>query len=147
MSRLTKPLLFASPEECEQAFYEALAAGDAEAVVDLWLDDEEVCCVHPGGGRLVGHHAVKASWTATLAGGALPIRALSRRCFESAGVTVSHVIEEIVVTRGRQREVVQVLATNAFVKTPAGWKMVLHHAAPAPQGQAQDVEGVHGTVH
>jgi hypothetical protein len=27
-----------------------------------------------------------------------------------------------------------VLATNVYVKTPAGWKMVLHHASSAPGG-------------
>jgi len=31
MPRLSKPLLFASPAECEQAFYDALEAADAEA--------------------------------------------------------------------------------------------------------------------
>ncbi len=31
MSRLGKPMLFASPEECERAFYEAMEQGDLEA--------------------------------------------------------------------------------------------------------------------
>lgn len=44
MSRLTKPLLFASPVECEQAFYDALEAADAEALCELWLDDDDVVC-------------------------------------------------------------------------------------------------------
>ena len=42
------------------------------------------------------------------------------------------VIEEVVVTQGRKQQVAHVIATNAYVKTPAGWKMVMHHASPAP---------------
>jgi ketosteroid isomerase-like protein len=148
MSRLTKPLLFASPEECEQAFYEALQAGDADAVSDAWLDDDDVCCVHPGGARLVGYAAVRSSLVALLANGPVQIRTVSRKCFESSTVVVSNVIEEVVVAQGGTRQLVHVIATNAFVKTPAGWKMVLHHAAAAPQGRAADViETPHGPVH
>jgi len=148
MSRLTKPLLFASPEECEQAFYEALQAGDADGVSDAWLDDDDVCCVHPGGARLVGYAAVRSSLVALLANGPVQIRTVSRKCFESSTVVVSNVIEEVVVTQGGNRQLVHVIATNAFAKTPAGWKMVLHHAAAAPQGRATEViETPHGPVH
>jgi len=148
MSRLTKPLLFASPEECEQAFYEALQAADADAVTDAWLDDDDVVCVHPGGARLVGYSAVRASLVALLSSGPVQIRTVSRKCFESSTVAVSNVIEEVVVVQGGSRQLVHVIATNAFAKTPSGWKMVLHHAAPAPQGRAADViETPHGPVH
>jgi ketosteroid isomerase-like protein len=134
MQRLTKPLLFASPEECEQAFYEALESADIEAVAETWLDDDDVVCVHPGGARLVGYSAVQ-------------IRTVSRKCFESPTVAVTNVIEEVVVVQSGSRQLVHVIATNAFAKTPSGWKMVLHHAAPAPQGRAADIETPHGPVH
>lgn len=147
MPGLTKPLLFASPVECEQAFYEALEAGDIEAVAELWLDDEDVVCVHPGGPRLVGANAVRSSWAQILANGALNIRATARKNVETPTLAVHNVVEEIVVTQGRGQQVVHVIATNAYVKTPAGWKMVLHQASPAAEGPAQDVEGHPGPLH
>lgn len=147
MSRLTKPLLFASPAECEQAFYEALEAADAEAVADLWLDDEDVACIHPNGPRLVGHGAVVASWRAILANGPVRIRASSKKSLETPTVAVHAVIEEVVVAQGRQQQIAHVFATNAYVKTPGGWKMVLHHASPAPEGRAEDVESPAGLLH
>ncbi len=133
MSRLTKTLLFASPEDCEQAFYEALESADVDAVADAWLDDDDVCCVHPGGARLVGYSAVRSSLAALLSNGPVQIRTVSRKCFESPTLAVTNVIEEVVVVQAGSRQLVHVIATNAFVKTPAGWKMVLHHAAAAPQ--------------
>jgi ketosteroid isomerase-like protein len=145
--RLSKPMLFSSPAECEQAFYEALEAGDADLVADLWLDDEDVCCVHPGGPRLVGAAAVRASWAAILANGALNIRATARKSVETPSLAVHNVIEEIMLLQGRGQQVVQVIATNAYVKTPAGWKMVLHQASQAAEGVTEDVVAPSGPLH
>lgn len=140
-------MLFASPEECEQAFYEALENADAEAMADLWLQDDDVCCTHPGSARIIGYAAVRASWAAILGSGALPIRTLARRSFESPTLAVSSLIEELVVLQGSARRLVHVLASNAYVKTPAGWKMVLHSGSPAPEGQVMEAASPPGTVH
>jgi ketosteroid isomerase-like protein len=147
MSRLTKPLLFSSSAECEQAFYEALEAADIDAVTDLLHDDEDVCCVHPGGPRLIGYAAVRASWAALLGSGGLRIRAQARKTLETPSVALHNVIEEIVVEQGRQQKVMHVIATNGYVKTPTGWKMVLHHASPAPAGPVEEFEAPHGPLH
>jgi ketosteroid isomerase-like protein len=147
MHSLTKPLLFASPDECEQAFYDALEAADVEAIAELWLDDDDVCCVHPGGPRIVGAAAVRASWAAILSDGPLRMRAAQRKTVETPTVALSNVIEEVIVTQGRSQRVVHVITTNAFVKTPGGWKMVLHHASPAPEGRPPIAESPAGTLH
>jgi ketosteroid isomerase-like protein len=146
-TRLGKPLMFASAEECERSFYEALEAADAEAMADLWLDDDDVCCIHPNGPRLLGHAAVRASFNAILGNGAMQLRVAARKSLDTPTVVTSNVIEEFTVSRGADRSVVHVIATNVFVKTNAGWKMVLHHASPAPGGQAPDVEAPHGPLH
>lgn len=147
MTRLTRPVLFASAVECELAFYEALENADAEAVADLWLDDDDVCCIHPNGPRLIGHAAVTASWRAILANGPVRVRPSGRKALDAPMVALHNVVEEIVVGQGPERQIVHVIATNAYVKTPAGWKMVLHHACPAPGGQARDVEAPVGPLH
>ncbi len=147
MSKLARPLLFASSDECERAFYEALETADADAAVDLWLEDADICCVHPGGPRLQGHAAVAGSWRAILANGPLRIRAAAKKTLETPTIALHNVVEEIVVQQGRAQKVVHVIATNAYVKTPAGWKMVLHHASAAPEGQATEVESPSGPLH
>lgn len=147
MSKLTRPLLFASADECEQAFYEALDSGDATALADLWLEDDDVVCVHPGGPRLTGYNAVRASWAAILANGALHVRSGSRRSLDTPTVTVNNVVEEVLVGEGSERHIARVLATNAYVKTAAGWKMVLHHASAAPDGESPSFDEAHGVLH
>lgn len=147
MSRLTKPLLFASPEECERAFYDALEAADADAVIDLWLEDDDVVCVHPNGPRLLGYAAVRASWTSILANGPVNVRGSSRKSLDTPTVAVHNVIEEVLVGQGKNQQIVSVVATNAYVKTSAGWKMVLHHASQANGGEVVSTSEPHAILH
>jgi ketosteroid isomerase-like protein len=147
MSRLTKPLLFASPEECEHAFYEALENADVDAVADLWLEDDDVVCVHPNGPRVLGYAAVRASWAAILAGGPLNVRGTSRKSLDTPTVAIHNVIEEVLIKEGSARQVVSVLATNVYVKTSAGWKMVLHHASQAKGGEVVSAAEPNAILH
>jgi ketosteroid isomerase-like protein len=144
---LGKPLMFASAEECERSFYEAMDAADIEAMADLWLDDDDVCCIHPNGPRLIGYAAVKASWHAILSNGPVHLRVANRKSLDTPTVVTSNVVEETTVVRGRDQQVVHMIATNVMVKTNAGWKMVLHHASPAPGGRVVDVEAPQGPLH
>ena len=74
MPRPPAAALFASPDDVEAAFYEALQRGDLDALMALWADDDEVVCVHPGGGgRLVGPAAIRASFEAIFAHSGIPV--------------------------------------------------------------------------
>ena len=54
-----KKTTFSTAQDCEAAFYEALEACDLEAMMEVWAEDEEVVCVHPGGPRLAGLQQVR----------------------------------------------------------------------------------------
>jgi hypothetical protein len=45
-------VIFATPEDVETAFYEAIARADLGALMSVWADDEEIVCIHPTGQRL-----------------------------------------------------------------------------------------------
>jgi ketosteroid isomerase-like protein len=58
--------IFATPQDAETAFYEALERADLDAMMAIWAEDEDVVCTHPGGERLVGFTAVRDAWRAGL---------------------------------------------------------------------------------
>ena len=62
--------LMASPEDAETQFYEAMREGNLERLMAVWADDDDIVCVHPGGARVVGPAAVRASFEAIFANGA-----------------------------------------------------------------------------
>jgi ketosteroid isomerase-like protein len=118
-----------SAAEVEAAFYEALNRADVEALMLLWAEDEEIVCVHPGGPRLHGHAAIQASWEAILERGGLQIR--PSQLHETHNLMSSvHTVIEGVTSSGS--EPAQLVATNVYMKTPQGWRMVLHHVSVAP---------------
>ena len=119
-----------SAAEVEAAFYEALNRADVDSLMALWADDEEIVCIHPGGPRLHGHAAIQQSWQAILEKGGLQIR--PSQLYESKNLMSSvHTVIEGVTATGTA-EPAHLLATNVYMKTPQGWRIVLHHVSVAP---------------
>ena len=139
--------IFSTPHEAEQAFYRAFERADLAEMMAVWAEEEDIVCIHPGGPRLTGHGPIRASWAAILSNGPLHVRSSSRKSLDTPTVAVHNVIEEVLVVRGREQQIARVIATNAYVKTGAGWKMVLHHASAAPDGEAASFEEVHAVLH
>lgn len=118
-----------SAAEVEAAFYDALNRGDAESLMELWAEDEDITCVHPGGPRLHGHDAVRASWEAILERGGLQIRPSQLHVIQTPACAVHCVIEGVTSSAG---EPAHLIATNVYMKTPLGWRMAAHHVSVAP---------------
>jgi uncharacterized protein (TIGR02246 family) len=130
--------LFPTADEAETAFYDAFERGDIAAMMTVWTESDSVVCVHPGGPRLVGFEAVRESWVQIFAGAPqLRVRTVDVQRFDEQGVAVHSVIEEV-SPRGQQGPVGQVYATNVFELTDGGWRMVVHHATPAPDAPQRD---------
>jgi uncharacterized protein (TIGR02246 family) len=138
-----------SPDDIEQQFYEALQQADLERLMALWSDDDEVACVHPGGPRVVGHGAIRASFEAIFHNGAIDARAERvRRLQLGPDCAVHHVLERVQVTQANApAQSAWVLATNLFVKTAQGWRLVLHHASPGHASEAQEISESPAVLH
>jgi ketosteroid isomerase-like protein len=124
--------IFASPQDVEVAFYEALERCDIAAMMSVWAEDEEVVCVHPGGPRLIGYAMIRDAWQQVFANG----RRLRVRLSQQTSVTtpfamVSTLLEHI-ATVDNENVSAPVAATNVYVRGPLGWRMVAHHASPVP---------------
>ncbi|MFT5644408.1 MAG: ketosteroid isomerase-like protein [Janthinobacterium sp.] len=122
-----------SAAEVEAAFYDALNRADLDALMALWADDEEIVCIHPGGARLIGHAAIRASWQTILASGGLHILPSQLHEAHNLMSSVHTVVESSGAAKG---EATHLIATNVYIKAPRGWRIVLHHASTAP-GSAQ----------
>ncbi len=125
-----------SAEAAEAAFYEALQAGDVEAAMRVWAEDEEPVCVHPGGARLVGVAAIRASYEQLLGSGPLPIVPECALRTVTLGCAVHSVVERVQLPLEGLPAFTCVLATNVYLRTPQGWRLVLHHASPGTVDEA-----------
>jgi uncharacterized protein (TIGR02246 family) len=124
--------IFPTAQDAENAFYEALERGDLEAMMAVWAEDEEVICVHPTGPRLSGQDQVRESWAKIFAGGTGPRVHITQQVAVSGMMIAVHSVHENFTMEGEARAQVPVVATNVYLRTAAGWRMIVHHASPAP---------------
>ena len=139
--------LHASPEDAEAQFYEALRDGDLDRVMAVWADDEDVVCVHPGGTRVVGPQAVRAAFEAIFANGQIVVHAEHVKRVAAMGSAVHSVLERIDVITVEGPRTGWIVATNVYVKTSQGWRMVAHHASPGAPDEIPEITDTPSVLH
>ena len=144
MSRSTSKLhaaaLGGSPDDVEAAFYESLRSGDLERLMACWADEDDIACIHPGGARLLGAAAIRASFEAMFTnGGAIPVTAEQIQRVDAVASAVHHVLERVDLLTPQGAAQGYVLATNVYHKSAQGWRLVVHHASPGTATTVQDM--------
>ena len=124
--------IFPTAQDTENAFYEALERGDLEAMMAVWAEDEEIICVHPTGPRLSGQDQVRESWAKIFSGGTGPRVQITQQVAVTGMMIAVHSVHENFTVEGDARSQVPIVATNVYLRTAAGWRMIVHHASPAP---------------
>jgi ketosteroid isomerase-like protein len=150
MSRIRKvqaAVLLASPEDVEQQFYEALREADLDKLMAIWAEDEDVLCIHPGGPRLVGPAAVRVAFEAVFSQGAISVQPDNVRRVNTMGCAVHSVVERVQVQTSDGLRTGYVMATNVYLKTALGWRMVAHHASPGSPDEPPELVEAPAVLH
>lgn len=114
-----------------RTFYRCFEELDIRGMRALWLDDESVRCIHPGGEVLVGVERVLTAWQ-TIFENTLEIQfEIHDPAIELMGDVGWVTQVERIRTRLEEGPVTsEAAATNLFVKRAGQWRLVLHHASP-----------------
>ena len=103
----------------------------------VWAEDEDIVCVHPAGARISGQEHVRDSWRNIFASGQR-LRVQIAQQVALTGVMVAvHSVHEVISVVGERIVRPPMIATNVYLRTAAGWRMVVHHASPAPAVPAE----------
>lgn len=142
---LRKTPVILDANDIEQQYYECLRNADLNGLMRLWADEDDVSCVHPGQPRLLGVGAIRASFEHLLGQGGLRIVPTCIKSVQTVDACVHNIIEQVI---NRDNEVQGfAIATNVYIKTAAGWRMVAHHASPATAQDAQEAMSLPRVVH
>lgn len=128
-----------SPDDIEQNFYEALHNADLEQLMGCWAEEDEIVCVHPGGPRLIGAGAIRATFEAMFANGSVQAHPERIHKIESLACAVHHLVERVELMTPQGVKNAYVIVTNVYQKMPQGWRMVAHHASPGTPNDSADV--------
>ena len=139
--------LMVSSDDTEAQFYEALQRGDIDKLMACWADEDEIVCVHPGGARLMGPAAIRAAVESMFANGTIRAQPEKVRKVDSLVASVHSVLERIEVLTDEGPRHAWVIATNVYLKTTLGWRMVAHHASPGTPHELHEVSDTPTVLH
>jgi ketosteroid isomerase-like protein len=145
--KLRAAALGGSADEIEHVFYEALQNGDIERLMNCWSDEEDIVCVHPGGPRLLGAAAIRATFESMFANGTIQAQPKRLRKVESLTSAVHSLIETIRILTPEGPREAYVTATNVYHRTAQGWRMVVHHASPGRESEPDEIEDPPQVLH
>ena len=130
--------IFPTAQDAENAFYESLERGDLDLMMAVWAEDEEIMCVHPAGARIAGQEQVRESWRRIFASGQRLRIQVAQQVTLTGMMVAVHSVHEVITVAGEKAPHPPIVATNVYLRTAAGWRMVVHHASPAP-GPAEEL--------
>ncbi len=123
---------FETPQDTEDAFYDAFEAHDMDAMTAVWDATDDIACVQPMGPVLQGRSAVLDSWQSIFRHPQAPeVEIHHRQWIESADLAV-HIVEEKVSMPGGPPDQPALIASNVYRRTQSGWRLVMHQVSPPP---------------
>ena len=105
-----------------EAFYDAFAAGDMEAMSTIWAKEADVTCLHPGWNPIFGRQEVLDSWQRIISSPDRP----QIECVD-AKADVSGISGKVICYEKIGGG--YLIATNFFVLEDGAWRMTHHHAS------------------
>ena len=123
---------FESPQDAEDAFYDAFEVYDLDAMMAVWDNRDDIACVQPMGPVLQGRSAVRESWQTVFQHKHRPdVQVIHRQWIENDELAV-HIVEEKVTFPGGPPQQPALIASNVYRKTEDGWRLVFHQVSPPP---------------
>jgi ketosteroid isomerase-like protein len=132
-------------EALNTVFYEAIETADLDTMQDLWLDDPDTVCVHPGSPPVRGTGPIGRSWALVMAHTPyiqffLTDVEISVRDDVASVTCTENVLTGDDTTGPDAFGGGKAVATNVFVRTEAGWRLWIHHSAPVLSAESDEHE-------
>ncbi len=122
---------FATAQDVEDAFYDALEERNAERMASVWGDAPDIACLLPMQ-PLLHDDEVREVWAPMFAqGGTIDLQVRHIRWVELGDLAI-HYVQEWMNPPPGQRAPPPVYATNVFRRGPDGWNLLLHQNSPTP---------------
>ena len=117
--------------EANLRFYQAFSTLDIAEMEKVWENSDRVLCIHPGWNLLVGWEPVMKSWEGIFTNSTLMhfnITDAEAKVEGNCGWVSC--VENITSVIDGKASNFSIQATNVFVRSDDGWRIVHHHASP-----------------
>lgn len=122
---------FVTAQDAEDAFYDAIEAGDARAMAGVWEDAPDIACLLPMAPLVMGPEVMTLWRTLFDQVGAFDIQVRHLAWIECAETAI-HLVEERTQSQPGAQPPPPIYGTNIYRRGPDGWHLILHQNAPTP---------------
>jgi ketosteroid isomerase-like protein len=143
---MSKSATYTTPEEAEQAFYEAVSKGDADIMILVWAEDEDILCVHPTGVRLIGMVPIRESWRSIFTNNKISVQAEQIGHWQGSVLAIHHLTEVLFVGDDPSPHG-PLHVTHVYSRGAHGWRLVGRHASAANDSHQAMADGSSHTLH
>ena len=121
---------FATAQDAEDAFYDAIDDRDADRLKGVWEKSPDIACLLPMQ-PLIHGDKVHSAWTPMFdAGLKFDLQVRHIRWLEMGDLAI-HYVGELVSVPGQPQQP-PLFATNIYRKGEEGWRIILHQNSPTP---------------
>ena len=124
--------MFSTVKNTENHFYDAFSNCDLEKMMSVWLDSNEISCIHPGSSALVGKSQITLSWQQIFNPRTKRVFNLETINQTSAEDFCLRLVQENIYLEEKNFAAPPIYATNIYRKIDCSWFMISHHASESP---------------
>ena len=133
-------MTFSTPEQVEDAYYDALESGNLEALLAVWEDSDDIACSLPMTPLAIGRREVASTWRGVFDALQRIDLQVKHLTWIHADAVAIHLVEELAAGAPGQT-VPPVYATNIYRRGHGGWRLIVHQNAPLPPPPGSAPEG------
>jgi ketosteroid isomerase-like protein len=124
---------YATPQEAEDAFYDALEEGDVNKLLSVWAEADDICCLLPMYPLIQGRKDVADVFTQLFSQGHGVALAVAHLTWIQTDDIAIHQVEEIIQNLPPETPPPPPFyGTNIYRKDKTGWRLIVHQNAPTP---------------
>ena len=122
-----------TPQEAEDAFYDALEEGDLNQLLSVWAEADDICCLLPMYPLIQGRQDVADVFTGLFSQGHGVALAIAHLSWIQTDDVAIHLVEETIQNPPPDTPPPPPFyGTNIYRKDNAGWRLIVHQNAPTP---------------
>ena len=122
-----------TPQEAEDAFYDALEEGDLKQLLSVWAEADDICCLLPMYPLLQGRQDVADVFTQLFSQGHGVVLAITHLSWIQTDDIAIHQVEETIQDPPPDTPPPPPFyGTNIYRKDNTGWRLIIHQNAPTP---------------
>lgn len=123
-----------TPQEAEDAFYDALEEGDLNRLLAVWADSDDICCLLPMYPFIQGRKGIEDVFSHLFSQGhGVELSIVHLNWIQTDDIAIHQVEETIQRVPPDTPPPPPFYGTNIYRKDDGGWRLIVHQNAPTPQ--------------